>query len=184
MKDQSGNVREVRASGHYIHFPEIQGVGLVRQRYPIAPVHVEGNTIFKEVKALQDLVVAGNQDEYLRAILQETRGYAYGIELRVTEGSGHEHTLSIPAGNAAKLKDGTNTEYKGTSTLANGHTHRMKVGYDKTADTWSLIWCTMSPDDCPASITSGCDTAADANGVQVSCCYGKCPDLHLTVVEV
>lgn len=188
-KDQSGQVREVRASGHYIHFPEIQGVGLIRQRYPIFPVHAEGGTTYKEVKALQDLVVGTQQeltndnDPYLGAILKETRGYAYGIELRVTEGSGHEHTLAIGAGAATKLMDGTDTEYKGTSTLANGHTHRMQVGYDKTAKTWSLIWCTMSPDDCPSSITSGCGTAADATGVQVSCCYAKCPDNHLTVLE-
>ena len=50
--DPNGIVRSCRASGFYIHLPEIDGIGSVRIRYPIAPVTVEGDTVYKEVQAL------------------------------------------------------------------------------------------------------------------------------------
>ena len=55
--DPEGNVRRVAASGTRVFFPEIPGVGTLRQRYPIAPIHNEGSQIFKEVEALKDIVM-------------------------------------------------------------------------------------------------------------------------------
>ena len=47
--DRWGNVRAVTASGIRIFLPEILDVGNVRTRFPIFPVHAEGNTAFKDV---------------------------------------------------------------------------------------------------------------------------------------
>ena len=53
----TGTVRMVQASGHRIFTPNIPTVGQVRLRYPIAPLHVEGNYIMKEMEALKDIAL-------------------------------------------------------------------------------------------------------------------------------
>ena len=55
--DPSGEVRSVRASGHRIFIPNIPGIGEIRQRYPVMPIHGEGQTVFKELQALKDIVL-------------------------------------------------------------------------------------------------------------------------------
>lgn len=58
VKDPLGQVHWTAPSGHWILTPEIEGVGRVRQRYPIFPIHAHGNVAFKEVKALAELAFA------------------------------------------------------------------------------------------------------------------------------
>ncbi|XP_012938350.1 uncharacterized protein LOC101845468 [Aplysia californica] len=51
--DQSGDLKVTAGSGTRVILPDIQGVGKVRLRYPIAPIHGEGNTAYKELNALK-----------------------------------------------------------------------------------------------------------------------------------
>ena len=55
--NSTGQVCLVCASGTRITTPNIPGVGSLRLRYPIMPVHEEGNPVGKEVAALKDLVM-------------------------------------------------------------------------------------------------------------------------------
>ncbi len=55
--DDRGRPVPVRASGHRMFLPGIEGLGIIRQRYPIAPVSVEGETSWKELEALKDVVL-------------------------------------------------------------------------------------------------------------------------------
>ena len=64
--DKNGEVRITRASGIRIFLPLIDQVGVLRQRYPIAPVHGEGASVWKELEALKDIVLKS-----------QTYGYAY-----------------------------------------------------------------------------------------------------------
>ena len=45
------------ASGIHIMLPNIDGVGALRQRYPIMPLHQQGNAIYKELEALKDVTL-------------------------------------------------------------------------------------------------------------------------------
>ena len=54
--DSSGNLRFTRASRTRVVLPFIKKVGWVRQRYPIMPIHADGNTVYKELEALKDLI--------------------------------------------------------------------------------------------------------------------------------
>lgn len=54
--DRHNAVRKVRPSGIYINLPDIPGVGKVRLRYPIMPVHGEGSTVWKELEATVDIL--------------------------------------------------------------------------------------------------------------------------------
>ncbi|XP_052268772.1 uncharacterized protein LOC127870155 [Dreissena polymorpha] len=56
--DQQGNVQKVVASGIRIIMPEIEGVGKVRTRYPIMPLHSDGEQTRKELDALKEIVLS------------------------------------------------------------------------------------------------------------------------------
>lgn len=53
MLDGQGVVRNVVASGNRIIIPDIPGVGKVRTRYPIMPLHSDGDATRKELEALK-----------------------------------------------------------------------------------------------------------------------------------
>ncbi len=59
--DKNGNHQKVRASGVQIMLPEIPGIGIVRQRYPIAPFVEEESTTWKEMQAIIDFLQRGNE---------------------------------------------------------------------------------------------------------------------------
>eukprot|EP01061_Rhynchopus_euleeides_P023211 TRINITY_DN3782_c0_g1_i1.p1 TRINITY_DN3782_c0_g1~~TRINITY_DN3782_c0_g1_i1.p1 ORF type:complete len:376 (+),score=136.86 TRINITY_DN3782_c0_g1_i1:26-1129(+) len=181
VKDKTGTVQQVRASGHWILFPEIEGVGNVRQRYPIMPVHEAGSATWKEAKAIQELLMGGDVQR-LKAILAETRVEAYGAELRLLAGQGHDHKISITAGDVKSLKAG-NVVQK-TSSTDSGHAHLVELKYDVTRGAgreFVLSWCTTrtsaAPSTCPASVLSQPGLCGKTSDEQ-PCCYNKCPDNH------
>ena len=53
--DRKGDMQIVRGSGFRVTLPIIPGVGALRTRYPIMPIHEEGSTAFKHLSALQVL---------------------------------------------------------------------------------------------------------------------------------
>ncbi|WAQ96985.1 hypothetical protein MAR_029718 [Mya arenaria] len=55
--DPHGVVQKVAASGTHIILPNIEGVGKVRTRYPIMPVHADGEQSRKELDALKEMVM-------------------------------------------------------------------------------------------------------------------------------
>ena len=55
--DRKGKTRKMVASGHRVFLPNIPGLGVLRQRYPIAPVHGEGSAVWKELEALKDVIL-------------------------------------------------------------------------------------------------------------------------------
>ena len=48
-------------TGVRIFLPNMSRVGIVRQRYPIMPVHGEGSAVWKELEALKDMVMEMNK---------------------------------------------------------------------------------------------------------------------------
>ena len=126
-EDRNGVTRAVRASGHWIIFPELQGIGKIRQRYPIFPVHEHGSTIWKETKAIEELIMGRDSKQEIKDIIAETRAEAYGTELKLLDGGGHIHQIHISPAEVQKLEAGTITEILKSSSEANGHTHRVNV---------------------------------------------------------
>ena len=52
-----GRVRSCRAAGTRIFLPDIPGVGVIRTRYPVLPVHGEGSQVWKELEATKDVLL-------------------------------------------------------------------------------------------------------------------------------
>merc|ERR1719197_1808901 len=112
--DPGGTLRLMRASGHWALFPEIAGVGVVRQRYPIMPIHIEGNTIWKELMAIKD-VLAGGPEGFAVNVRQETMG----ITLEMTFANAHTHFLYLDGDQAAVVNAGGMVT--ATSSVDNAH---------------------------------------------------------------
>ena len=144
MLDANGNLHKVRASGVYVGLPEIKDVGILRTRYPIAPVHQEGEAVWKELQALKDLLFkTGDRFKALRD--------DYGINDLPGEGEGpsepdtmlamanapnndttgvsaHTHSVQLSPEEVQQLQAGQVVDV--TSGMGSSHTHTLKVSYN------------------------------------------------------
>ena len=129
--------------------PVINGVGVLRQRYPIMPVHGEGSSVWKELEATKDLLMKS-----------KTYGYMYREPLR---GSGvvpteppdrpvtlkmedatrtppgaHTHEITLTAFEVSQPKNKRKTFTKLTTPGA-GHQHNILVAWRK--NNWVIRRC-------------------------------------------
>ena len=122
----------MRGSGTWIQLPEITGLGRVRQRYPIFPIHHEGNTVWKEVKALEALTLNGDS-----SIAAHVREVALGMTLQLTWTNGHVHTLALHSTDVEALSEGK-TVTRDSST-DNGHSHTVTLSRNAIDGHFNLI---------------------------------------------
>ncbi|XP_028414209.1 uncharacterized protein LOC114537253 isoform X2 [Dendronephthya gigantea] len=135
-----GHVARVRASGIRAFFPNIPGVGVLRQRYPIMPVHDEGSTTWKELEALEDMIM-GTQT--FGALFNEpltpasdTMIAINNLDKPITIRTGqswsrdilhHTHDLELEADEVEKIKaGGIVTKF---SSEIQGHAHEIMVAW-------------------------------------------------------
>ena len=155
--NKKGEVCSVMASGVHIMLPEIEGVGVVRTRYPIAPVHQEGSAIWKELQALRDLIlIQEGRTKLLRAeyglgtnlntpyIGKDGHKVVFSMQYAPPDsGSGvtaHTHTITLTAANIQDLKRGKNINV--VTSEASGHTHKLVLRYNKNSKTpYSYVTC-------------------------------------------
>ena len=131
--DQNDVLRKVRGAGHWVHWPAIKGFKKpVRQRYPIMPIHEHGKTSWKEVKALQDIVIDAGGSARLRAGLNKVREERIGVALKLMYTAGtknnvgaHDHTMHISGKQLAEMDEGKSV--KATSSYDNSHSHDVWV---------------------------------------------------------
>jgi len=155
--DADGNEHGVAASGHWIVFPEIaNGVGLVRQRFPIFPVHYAGSLAFKEAKALQDVLI--DEETYDDVddgteFWTDARDLQYGFNLYL-EGGGHDHIVYVSGSRVSssfyddrteQFLNGSAHTIREDSDIANSHTHTVNFyrwrESDDAAWNYELIDC-------------------------------------------
>ncbi len=153
--DRNGDVKLVRASGTRIFIPNIPGAGVLRQRYPIMPVHGEGEPVWKEMEALKDILLEPKKFSYMfRENIKPTppRGDDSndnneddeGLYLKTSKSlptpvGEHEHFITFTAEEWKELKSGKclNTE----TTEANGHSHAVKVRCVRKCSRFVLVKC-------------------------------------------
>ena len=128
--DQQGVVREVSASGHWIHFPPIVTFDRpVRQRYPIAPVHEHGSASWKETKALQDLLMGDSTSISIQNALNEVKEERLGVTLALgftnsAVAGAHGHTFHVTGDELQQMDAGNAVEVE--TSINNGHNHKVK----------------------------------------------------------
>lgn len=162
--DPEGNVQKVRASGIRIFLPNIQGVGILRQRYPIMPVHGEGSTTWKELEAVQDFLMESKTHARLFREKLATQGSGDGgtngggsnggernTDTRLATGrstkSGiipHVHEITLTQKEVELLKKGQRVN-KTTSTTQ-GHQHDIAVAWFPKNKRFYMAFCASTPD--------------------------------------
>ncbi|XP_032236694.2 uncharacterized protein LOC116617810 [Nematostella vectensis] len=144
-------VHLTRATGTRIFFPSIEGVGVVRQRYPIMPVHGEGSSVWKELEALKDVVFYSKTNGYiLRESLNSgpipTEPPQKSITLQVASArkdppGAHTHQIitEITPDQVENMKKGKSMKVR-TSERA-GHDHDMVIKYNKWKKQFMIETC-------------------------------------------
>ena len=145
--DKTGNVRLCAASGTRIFFPNIPGVGVVRQRYPIMPVAGEGSQVWKELEATKDLILKSKTYGYVfREPLQSgpaptepPKPLVLQMQDATTGPGPHKHDVIIQPKQIEELKAGktaTITTGKGAS-----HHHVVTLKWDVGTGKYVIYKC-------------------------------------------
>ena len=82
------------------------------------PIHEHGNTMYQEIKSMQAVLSGSGNLENLRAD-------SFGITLLLQGGGTHSHEVPLSPEDVGDLQAGA--EVTASSTLANGHTHSVKL---------------------------------------------------------
>ena len=148
--DNNGTVRVTRASGIRIFFPLINGVGVLRQRYPIMPVHGEGSSVWKELEATKDLLMKSKTYGYLYREpllvgpgVLPTEPPEKPITLKMEDATAtppgpHRHEVTLTAAEVKSAKRDKRRYWKLTTTGA-GHQHKILVAWRD--DRWEVRRC-------------------------------------------
>ena len=158
MLTKRGKVVSVMASGVHVVLPEIKDVGFVRTRYPIAPVHQEGDPIWKELQAIRDLLFRDDAtSRKLQAEFSAEAGLggldghkvlfsmAFAPVNTMLKTTAHTHTLSLSPDDIKTLKSSKTVDV--VTSEASGHTHKLRVKYDdKSKNPYSYTLCDSKAD--------------------------------------
>ena len=136
--NSTGDLCRVRASGVRLLLPQIPGVGVLRTRYPIMPIHGEGDIVWKEMAALRDALLEPEFHNYMfpesHPLYQEEPQSSYGQtgsshgSLHLLIGSSmpnsvqgkHTHFVNLSASEAAHL---VNSPITVVTSPSAGHHH-------------------------------------------------------------
>ena len=155
--DPTREVRSVRASGTRIFLPNIPGVGILRQRYPIFPIHAEGSTVWKELEATKEFLMKSNthsrlfREKLATGPAGESATAEKKTDTRFFTGSSrrpeivpnHVHEVSLTIDEIASLKSGK-TVSKTTGTTE-AHQHEIVIGWDKERKLFYIASCQGTP---------------------------------------
>ena len=136
--DSAGNLQRVQASGVRMFLPNITGVGIIRTRYPIMPIHGEGSGVWKELEALKDMVMESHRYNFLfrermhRPTPGATTAPDCWIRLQTSISRGenvepHMHDVYINNDDDLQLRRGLRITK--TSTIDNGHSHEFELSW-------------------------------------------------------
>ena len=132
--DDKGDLHTARPSGLRVFLPDISGVGSLRQRYPIFPVHGQGGSAWKEVNALRDIIMRPVTHAYLyeenplTPDLFNENSTILVLELKTSNENPHSHHINLTVGQLINALDGQLVS--GVKTTSNeGHTHTLTLKY-------------------------------------------------------
>ncbi|KAK3737640.1 hypothetical protein RRG08_009332 [Elysia crispata] len=124
VRDHQNVSRRCSAAGQRILTPDIEGVGRVRLRYPIAPLHGEGSAVWKELNALSDYFMAKTFSKEEKTKLINFRMTA----TTKTPPGEHDHEFALSVFDFKKIRDEGQTRTVMTS-QDQGHSHELVVRY-------------------------------------------------------
>ena len=148
--DPQGKIHRMLASGTRIFIPDIPGVGTVRQRYPIVPLHRDGSSVEKQLSAVQDAVMDMQKHLALFKELPPFEGVTvphipktytfYTSESHNQDKvDSHYHTFSVSSDDFKSMKSGKKKIYR--TSVNNNHDHVLDVRYKKYKHYFFIYRC-------------------------------------------
>ncbi|BFZ11231.1 hypothetical protein BsWGS_14270 [Bradybaena similaris] len=128
----NGRVQKVSSSGTRIVLPYIEGAGKIRLRYPIAPVHGEGSSVWKELNALKDKVLESDEGPPSSVLFE------LSITVRNPPGE-HSHQVRITYSEFLRLIEGQPLNV--TTEEAQEHTHDITFVYMPKTKSFRYTMC-------------------------------------------
>ncbi|XP_071101421.1 uncharacterized protein [Haliotis cracherodii] len=150
--DKHGKVQLAEASGTRIFLPNIPGVGTLRMRYPIVPVHGEGSGVWKELDALKDMLMDMEKHKGLfenPPTLSGSSNVTESAEMTLHLRTGvatknppgpHVHGIFLSHDVQDKLKSGGHTRMVTGEAL--GHSHQLLLSY---RNGYTIMQCDGQP---------------------------------------
>ncbi|XP_046546481.1 uncharacterized protein LOC124256538 isoform X2 [Haliotis rubra] len=138
--DSKGTPRKVMASGMRTILPEIPGIGSVRTRYPILPVHGEGLSVWKELDALKDITmkIQANAAAFEKnpvhvdeaSVIDKPQPSVHFLVGPSDQAHGnHTHSITLTFAQMESLGAGQTVSV--TTSFNSGHSHQVEI-YVKT----------------------------------------------------
>jgi len=138
MTGSDGTAKPVFASGNPIITNCIPGVGKLRTRYPIMPLHEEGSASWKEVKALEKLIRERVIPQAEPEPESESDAQSKEMTLQLMGGGAdHQHEVQLTSADYLKLL--TNTDVWVESSHIEQHSHRLQISMSAPPDTSSGV---------------------------------------------
>uniref|UniRef100_A0A8W8KAP3 Uncharacterized protein n=5 Tax=Magallana gigas TaxID=29159 RepID=A0A8W8KAP3_MAGGI len=146
--DSHGNVRRVSASGIRIFLPNIPGVGVLRQRWSVTPVHRDGSSVQKELDAMKEMInhigAFSNLFQEPPAVsgsaVQQAPDAHFRTSLATKDPPGrHYHELFIEDSDYKLALSGQTVTAE--TTMESSHTHMVEVAYDSHTHQWVIKKC-------------------------------------------
>jgi len=146
VADPKGQVHDVSPAGFRVLTQKIAGVGSVRQRYPIFPVHSEGTTVGEEVAALKDMVMDMGNYQYLyrQTPLGQPMPTTQDVHFHVRDSARnppglHGHDFTLTQDEFKALMNGTETAV--TTSFNLGHQHQLKILWNARLKRYEYTSC-------------------------------------------
>ena len=139
--DQSETPQLVSTSGVCIIMQPIAGIGSIRQRYPIMPLHDDGNTIYKELEALKDIVLEPEKYAHMLrggSITKIDEGLTLKMGSSDPEHGAHEHFIDLTGDEVKRLSEGDSVTKE--TTEENLHRHVVKIKQFKDESNNSVFY--------------------------------------------
>jgi len=151
--DSNNTVRMVAPTGTRVITPNIDGVGAVRLRYPIFPVHSEGSTVGMELMALRETVMKMGRYSYLYEEtpmgqpLPPDHDYTFHVRDSARNPPGlHGHEFTLTSDEYQRMMNGTHLTV--TTSFNLGHQHEMQIYYNKNQHKYYWELCDGSKTTC------------------------------------
>ena len=147
--DRNGKVKITRASGIRIFLPPIDGVGVLRQRYPIMPVHGEGSSVWKELEATKDLLMNSKtygfmyREPLVGSGVVPTEPPERPLTLKMeyatkTPPGAHSHEITLTPVEVKDAKEKGKAFWK-TTTPGASHQHHIRAAWRN--NNWEILRC-------------------------------------------
>lgn len=140
-KDKEGVV--TRASGTRIMLPDIPGVGKLRQRFPIAPIHGEGSPVWKNLNALTDIVMWNDTYSFMKSSQKEGADEPITFELATSQKDGltpHTHYFTVLTSEIREMMNNNKSITVDTDVREN-HSHTLIIKYHKSKKSFFYRSC-------------------------------------------